>query len=63
MQNKKRGLSLDRDPLTADNGPFGRVRLDIPALIEFPLYPVPAFVPDLHGFRIVRRLAIMADLF
>ena len=42
MQNKRGGLSLDLYPLAANNGPFGGMRLDIPALVEFPLYPVPA---------------------
>jgi hypothetical protein len=55
-------LSLDRDPLTPNNGLFGGVRLDIPALVEFPLYPVPSLVPDLCGFRIISWTAIMADL-
>ena len=63
MQNKRGGLSLDRDPLAAGNGPFGRVRLDIPAMVEFPLNLISPLVSDLRGLRIVRRLTIMADLF
>jgi hypothetical protein len=63
VQNKRGGLSLDRDPLTADNSPFGGVRLDIPTLVEFPLYPVPLLVPDLNCLRVIFGLAIMADLF
>lgn len=62
VQNKREGLSLDRDPLTAGNGPFGRVRLDIPALAEFPLYPVPLLVPDLNCLRVIFWTAILADL-
>ena len=38
------------------------VSLDIPPMVEFPLYPVPLFVPDLCGFRIISWTAIMADL-
>jgi hypothetical protein len=44
MQNKRGGLSLDRDPLATDNGLFGGMRLDIPALVEFPLYLNTDFV-------------------
>jgi len=63
MQNKRGELSLDLYPLAANNGLFGGVRLDVPALAEFPLYPVPLLVPDLCGFRVIFGLAIMADLF
>ena len=62
MQNKKRGLSSDRDVSALYNNPLKRVSLDIPTMVEFPLYPVPLFVPDLCGFRIISWTAIMADL-
>ena len=54
--------SLNHNPFAIYNGLLKRVHLDIPALIEFPLYPVPLLVSDLRGFRIVRRLAIPAHL-
>ena len=56
------GLPLNRDPLAANNGLFGGVRLDIPALAEFPLYPVPLLVPDLNCLRVIFWTAILADL-
>ena len=62
MQNKKRGLSSDRDVSALYNNPLKRVSLDIPALVEFPLNFISAFAPDLCDLRIVRRLAIPAHL-